>query len=118
MQDSLNLDGRMMNVIETDPGGVVNQDTLFSFYQKGTRVLARYAGGGIKNGCLVGHIKQNRLSFRYLQIDTEQSFDHGHSECGIEMTTDGRLRLVEHFQWESRETAGVNIFEELTGPLD
>jgi len=32
------------------------------------------------------------------------------------MTFDGRIRLLEHFQWESREGSGTNTFEEVPGP--
>jgi hypothetical protein len=37
----------------------------------------------------------------------------GVSEGIVEGTSDGRLRLVEHFQWIIRPESGVNIFEEI-----
>ena len=37
----------------------------------------------------------------------------GVSEGIVERTSDGRLRLVEHFQWITRPESEVNIFEEI-----
>ncbi len=34
--------------------------------------------------------------------------------CEISKTNDGRIGLLEHFQWESREGTGTNVFEEIT----
>ena len=42
--------------------------------------------------------------------------DAGVSEGTVERTSDGRLRLVEHFQWITRPESGVNIFEEIAEP--
>lgn len=41
----MNVDGVCMHVSATAEQGVVGSDTRLVFMQKGTRVLARYAGG-------------------------------------------------------------------------
>jgi hypothetical protein len=39
----------------------------------------------------------------------------GRSTCDVMLRGDGRLRIVEHFQWSTREGSGTNVFDELVG---
>lgn len=105
-----------MHVIETASNGVVNQDTIFSFQQEGTLVVADYAGGQIAQGFLVGQLSEEGhcLVFTYCQIQTDGTLDNGKSTADI-LFENGKLRLVEHFEWTSRPgEKGVNVFEEIT----
>lgn len=105
-----------MRVVSTAESGVVNAETLFTFTQEGPVVSAHYSGGYVRLGYLVGVITSEGLCFRYAQLDTNGRLDGGSSTCEIEMTFDGRIRLIERFQWESREGSGTNIFEEAPEP--
>lgn len=111
--DGPSLDGRRMNVVETAADGVVNAATVFEFSQEGERVWATYSGGGIVRGYLVGLRRQDELVFRYAQLQEGEILDGGHSVCEIEALDGGRVRLREHFEWESRPGGGTNVFEEL-----
>jgi hypothetical protein len=113
MDNSISLNGIQMRVISTASAGVVNADTLFEFSQEGMVVSAHYTGGKVRLGYLVGLMSPEGLIFRYAQLDTEGRLDGGQSICEITRSLDGRLRLLEHFQWESREGSGTNIFEEV-----
>jgi uncharacterized protein YndB with AHSA1/START domain len=110
---SFDFDGLRMNAVKTAENGVVNADTLFRFRQRGSEVAADYAGGGVVDGHLVGLVDGARMRFRYAQLERGGVLNGGASECEIERTDDGRLRLVEHFQWESRPGGGTNVIEEL-----
>jgi hypothetical protein len=114
MDQPISLNGKKMRVVSTAKAGVVNFDTLFTFKQKGLVVSAHYSGGKVRMGYLVGVILTDALRFQYAQLDTEGQLDGGYSTCEIKRTPDGRIRLLEHFQWESREGSGTNIFEEVT----
>ncbi|MGZ3767278.1 MAG: hypothetical protein ACXVA2_21625 [Mucilaginibacter sp.] len=108
------LENVRMNVIQTASNGVVNELTIFTFSQNGSFVSATYSGGPIFKGFLVGAIHNDKLSFSYCQIETDGKIDNGHSECEITIGENGKIRLVENFQWTSRiDEAGVNIFQEL-----
>ena len=102
-----------MHVTKTDGIGVVNSDTYFDFKQEGYIVTASYKGGGINTGYLIGKLNNNKLEFRYAQLQTDGKLDGGHSSCEVNVLEDGRMQIVEHFQWESREGTGTNIFEEI-----
>jgi hypothetical protein len=39
--------------------------------------------------------------------------DAGSSTATIEQMQDGRLRLIEDFQWFTRSGRGINVFEEI-----
>jgi hypothetical protein len=41
--------------------------------------------------------------------------DAGVSEGVLDRLADGRLRLIEHYQWLTRPERGTNTFEEIRG---
>jgi hypothetical protein len=113
MEKPISLDGIQMHVVSTAQGGEVNNETLFDFTQDGPVISARYTGGKIKLGYLVGISTDEGFQFRYTQVDNDDRLDGGYSTCEISRMADGRIRLLEHFKWESREGTGTNVFEEI-----
>jgi hypothetical protein len=109
------LDGIRMHVVSTDSKGEVGSGTRFSFFQEGSLVSAQYSGGNIRLGQLIGTISGGQLSFRFVQVDPAGRIDGGSSICELEVLADGRLRMREHFHWDSREGSGTNVFEEIAG---
>ena|SRR5215813_830202 len=109
----MNLDGLELYVSSTDQRGVVGSDTRLRLTQKGSGVLGRYAGGSVLRGCLVGTIDGDRLSFRYLQLETSAVFHGGSSVCDVLRLPNGCIRLVEHFEWRTRSGSGTNVFDEV-----
>ncbi len=111
-----NLDGVTMFVSSTDDRGVVDADTRLVFRQRGARVLARYAGGRVRRGVLIGEVAGRILTFRYLQVEDSGEIHGGRSTCDVTRTPDGRLRVVEHFRWTTRDGNGTNVFDEVSSP--
>lgn len=107
------LDGMTFFVSATAEGGVVNSATRLRFIQVGTRVIARYAGGDVTRGCLVGRWSGNRLTFRYAQRERDSAIHGGHSVCEVVHLEHGRTRIFEHFTWTTRPGAGTNVFDEV-----
>jgi hypothetical protein len=110
---AINLDGAVMYVISTDDRGVVDAKTRLYFTQKGSRVFARYAGGLVKRGCLVGTISESELVFRYTQLEESSQIHGGRSICEVHWSEETGLRVIEHFTWNSRTGSGTNIFAEV-----
>jgi hypothetical protein len=102
-----------MFVSSTAATGVVSGETRLNFEQRGERVWARYAGGKVARGWLVGRWTANSLQFRYAQIEDSRAIHAGHSTCNVKRLPDGRLRLIEHFAWSTRIGSGINVFDEL-----
>ena len=112
--ESFDLDNIRMNVIQTAPNGVVNQDTIFNFTQEGNLVHATYSGGKIIRGFLVGKLNGDMLHFSYCQIQADHRLDNGVSKCKLSKNPTGKIVLTEHFEWNSREgESGINIFEQI-----
>lgn len=107
------LDGLTMFVSTTAADGVVSGDTRLHFVQRGERVAARYAGGRVLRGWLVGRWDGDVLRFRYAQREESSSIHGGQSVCTLEDRPDGRIRLIEHFTWSTRSGSGANVFDEL-----
>lgn len=109
----MNLDGVRMYVSATGERGVVGSDTVLRFVQKGSRVFASYAGGAVERGCLVGRLSGSELAFRYAQRERSGEIHAGRSVCAVSLGAEGRLRIVEHFEWSTREGTGTNVFDQL-----
>src|SRR5919106_973288 len=76
-------------------------------------VHARYAGGAVRLGFLVGTREGDVLRFRYAQVRGDGSTATGRCESRIETLEDGRLRLHEAWAWESEDGAGTSLVEEV-----
>lgn len=107
-----------MNVITTSENGVVDRDTIFHFSQNMNFVYAKYSGGKIRKGFLVGNLNGYDFEFSYCQQQL-----NGVLDCGISKATfsyiDSKLRMTECFEWASRPgQSGINIFEEVSRSTD
>lgn len=111
----MNLDGRVMHVSATADVGVVGSDTRLHFRQKGRRVFARYGGGAVVRGFLVGRRNGSGLVFRYVQLEASGEIHGGRSVCEVVAGPDGRARILEHFTWRTRSGSGTNVFDEVDG---
>jgi hypothetical protein len=108
----INLNGVRMYVSATDQNGVVDADTTLRFTQQGSAVFARYSGGNVARGCLVGALVGSELTFRYAQREASGDIHGGHSRCDVLRLPDGRVRIVEYFTWSTRVGSGTNVFQE------
>jgi hypothetical protein len=111
--ERLDLAGVLMAVSDSGAHSVVSPYTVLTFEQQGNVVSARYRGGEIIDGYLIGQLDGWSLHFRYVQADRSGRLDAGVSEGVLDRLADGRLRLVEHYQWLTRSESGTNIFEEI-----
>jgi hypothetical protein len=108
----INLDGVEMRVTSTAATGVVGAGTRLHFAQRGNRVIARYSGGAVARGWLVGRLSGSELVFRYTQREEAGAIHAGRSICQVEHLGDGRTRIIEHFTWSTRTGSGTNVFDE------
>ena len=109
----MNLDGMCFRVCATASVSVVSAQTRLHLTQRGSRIFGRYEGGSILRGRLVGQVSGHALTFRYTQRECAGSIHGGRSRCVLEVLSNGRLRIYEHFTWKTRTGAGTNIFEQV-----
>jgi hypothetical protein len=109
----IDLDGLTMFVSTTAANGVVDTSTRLQFSQRGARVFARYAGGNVARGWLVGRLVGDELTFRYAQRERSGAIHGGESVCTVQRLESGRARILEHFAWSTRPGIGTNVFDEV-----
>jgi hypothetical protein len=110
----VNMNGRTMYVSERGVRGVVSTETRLHFSQRNYRVAAHYGGGDVIRGWLVGEWVGEQIRFRYAQRERATATIHGgRSICQVEELAGSRIRIIEHFTWDTREGSGVNIFDEV-----
>lgn len=109
MADS--LDGRVFVDATPAPAGDVGIGTEFEYHEEGDLVWARYQGGAVRLGYLVGTRAGDVLQFRYTHVTIEGQAASG--RCESRVVSDGdRLRLEESWTWESKPGSGVSTLVE------
>lgn len=106
------LDGRRFTAVD-NAGGEVTGETIFEYRESAGQVWATYRGGPVVRGHLVGTRSGDTLDFRYVQLNRDGETSSGHCVTAVEELPDGRLRLVEKWEWESRPGSGTSVVEEL-----
>lgn len=109
------FDGLELQVVSTDAAGDVGDGTRLSFQQDGRLAAARYAGGKVKLGFLVGTVAGETLECRYVQVGTDGQVNAGHSSWELRTRLNGGVEVTERFAWDSRPGSGTNTYEEVVG---
>lgn len=110
---SQSLDGlRFASLVPTE-GGEVSPSTVFEYREADGEIWASYSGGTVQRGFLVGTRAGDTLAFRYTHLNTEGETSSGRCASQIVTTEDGKIRLEETWQWESREGAGTSTLLQL-----
>ena len=114
MTPPISLDGRVFADVTVGHQGDVGADTRFDYREEpdGT-VHARYGGGSVRLGYLVGIRSGDQLEFRYSHVTMDGQIAAGRCTSRIEVSTDGRLRMHESWEWTSRVGSGTSIVEEI-----
>lgn len=115
MATEISLDGRTLVGVANDEAGEVSSETRFHFEQDGERVRAHYSGGPIVEGHLLGTLSDGRWDVRYVQLNEDGETATGHSVGDVELLADGRVRVEDEWEWESRPGRGESVLEEVEG---
>lgn len=108
------LQGRRFRDVTADHDGDVGGDTVFDYHEDNDGTIwAQYGGGKVKLGFLVGTRTAELLDFRYAHLTRQGETATGHCTSRIEVLADGRLRIHESWQWESKPGTGTSIIEEI-----
>jgi len=83
------LDGRRFRSAADVQGGDVGTETVFEYAEADGIVHARYGGGAIRLGFLVGTRDGDALRFRYAQVRADGTTATGRCESRVEALRDG-----------------------------
>jgi len=107
------LDNRTFRVIQNDgPGAEVDEDTVFYFRQQEDVVQAEYFGGGVRLGTLVGILERNSVRHCYSQVNQAGELQIGRAQAELRPSTEGRLQMVNQWEWEDSAIHGLCVLEE------
>jgi hypothetical protein len=106
------LEGRTFRTVGTDAEGEATAETVFEYHEEGGVVWARYSGGSVRLGYLVGLRTADEMDFRYSQLSATGETANGHCHTTISQLPDGRIRFMEDWTWESKPGSGINVTEE------
>lgn len=87
------LDGRVFNVSDMGAAGEASAATMFEYHEDNGLVWARYQGGAVRLGFLVGIREGDRLDFRYSQLNESGETSNGRCSTTLSVLPDGRIRL-------------------------
>lgn len=108
MTEPGSLDGRLFRGAEMADTGEASAATVFEYHEADGVVWARYHGGAVVLGFLVGTREGDRLEIRYAQLNDRGETATGRCSTTISVLEDGTLRLDEDWAWESKPGAGTS----------
>ncbi|WP_033312698.1 hypothetical protein RFN58_11680 [Streptomyces iakyrus] len=108
------LDGLVLAPVADQAPGQVGARTRFTYHERQGEIWAEYAGGDVVRGRLVGTREGDRLDFRYVQLTRDGTTSSGHCVSAVVELPDGRVRLEETWEWESRQGDGTSVVEQVT----
>ncbi|WP_169984446.1 hypothetical protein [Microbispora sp. H10836] len=114
MNDTDLLNGRRFVMISST-ASEVNADapTEFAYEESGGVIWGQYTGDTVVHGRFVGTRDADRIEISYVHLLKTGERASGRGASRIETAGDGRLRLVEEFQFEDDDTTHISICAEV-----
>jgi hypothetical protein len=110
---TIHYGGRLFRAVSTDASSDVDGDTIFSYEQRGDRLIASYSGGDIDFGSIIGLVASDgTLSFFYHHVTKSGDLRAGRCESTPEVLPSGKIRLHERWKWFGGPR-GKSVIEEL-----
>ncbi len=107
------LDGKTFVDVTEEHAGDVGGDTRFDYHQTGDLIWARYSGGAVRLGFLVGKRTGDSLHFRYSHLTTAGETASGRCDSELSVTAEGLIESHESWSWESKPGTGTSIVREV-----
>ncbi|WP_370458256.1 n-acetylglutamate synthase [Cellulophaga sp. L1A9] len=111
----MDYNNKKFRPIKNSANGETTEDTVFHYKQNGTILTSEYHGAKILKGHLIGLVgKDGTIEMRYHQVNKKGELMTGICFSKPEITTNGKIRLHESWEWTSGDMSkGKSILEEL-----
>ncbi len=113
----INYNNKIFITKSNSENGDTNLETIYYYKQIGNTVTANYEGGFIKSGFLEATTdKKGNLQMRYYHTNINNELVTGVCTSTPEILPNGKIRLVENWQWTCKNFAkGISVLEEVDG---
>lgn len=102
ISSTINYDGRKFVPKMNSENGEVSEQTLFSYHQNGSLLWAKYCGGDILKGSLIGTVSDNgELDFVYHHMNRDMKVKTGKCHSVPTVMENGKIKLLEQWEWTS-----------------
>ena len=111
----MNYNNRKFKPVSVSTNGQISSDIIFHYKQEQNVVTCSYEGGSIVKGQLLGIIGAGGdIEISYHQINKEGLIMTGRCSSKPEIMGNGKIRLIESWQWTSGDLSkGSSVLEEL-----
>ncbi|MEP1487810.1 MAG: n-acetylglutamate synthase [Algibacter sp.] len=110
-----NYNNKKFKPLSASENSETTPETIFIYKQEGSILTSTYKGGSIVEGHLIGLVDDDgTINMRYHQINAKGELMTGICISKPEITTNGKIRLHETWQWTSGDkSTGTSILEEI-----
>ena len=110
-----NYNDKKFKAVKNTMNGETSDETIFHYKQTKNIVTARYSGGKIIEGHLIGLVSiDGEINMRYHQVNANGDLMTGKCQSIPEVLINGKIRLHEEWQWTCVDKSiGNSIIEEL-----
>ena len=111
----MNYHNKKFKAVVNSKEGEITPDTIFHYNQEGNILTATYYGEKIVKGHLLGLVDQHGvINMKYHQVNTKGELQSGVCVSKPRITSEGKIRLEEQWQWTSGTMAkGSSVLEEI-----
>jgi len=96
----INLDKKIFKALSNSENGEVNDDTVFYYSQKENIISAKYSGGEIIKGNLIGkQLENGQFDFVYHHINKDGQLKIGKCLSTAILQDNRKIKLFEKWQW-------------------
>lgn len=111
----MNYNDKCFRPVSTSENSEISDQTVFHYKQEGNILTCAYSGGNIEKGHLIGLVDENgNIDMRYHQVNHKGEIMTGICKSKPERMENGKLRLLESWQWTSGNgSKGFSVIEEI-----
>jgi len=111
----MNYNNKKFKATANTNNGETSAETIFEYQQSGNLLTAYYEGGKIVKGHLIGLVdEEGNIEMRYHQVNAAGELMTGKCYSIPEVMENGKIRLLETWEWTSGDgSKGNSIIEEI-----
>ena len=111
----MNYNNRNFRSVSNSENGEVSSDMIFHYRQSDNILTCEYQGKNILKGHLIGLVDENgNIEMSYHHVSRNGILMTGICKSKPEVLENGKLRLIEEWQWTSGDKSkGTSILEEI-----